>query len=316
MLLRALPPRLGVGICIAAGLAGCAGPPSQSPDATWRVAARLLSSEGTPYGGIYEVVGLPSGRVLHRAQSDCSGAVSATVVAGTSDTTLRLVAASAWMRRNTKDREPGCTELDWDVYWSRSDVGEPAAYAAARSNAFSDTVTFDNGQGTFDIASAEQRVPPRPEDTIDFGTLRFRTAHAAVEILVTIEADGGKPWYEPVAVSGLPEPERVRRSDWDTNPYYRHIALCQQGSEARILLTRAGWRLLRANPNSLLRLTCGETPEVVGQVVFDEEALAALASGARTIRARCVMAPRDPLPDRPSLVEPPDWALGEASLAW
>ncbi len=203
----------------------------------------------------------------------------------------------------------------WLVPFSMG-VEDPVAFAASRADEFQDLSVADGGTRVVDVVGRVANLGRALDGVLDFGDVRFRTAHQAVELLVTLTGQGGGPFVEPVVLAGLPSPQRVRRSDWDTNPYYRHMAMAQRKDQVRVLLTRAGWRLLRANPERLIQFAGRSSPEMVGTVVIEPEDRPKLEAGARKLRASCTLGPRNSPLDTISLLEPPDWALGEPSFAW
>lgn len=289
---------------------------------TVRVRAALLSSTGTPIGGRVALVAVKSGSVLWADSVDPFGEVDLEVAAAPDDTSFVLLAHSKGMRRNTADN------YDWEGHrtlalgldgsWWSAGVFQfdlPGASELAQSpEPERSTILVDReGRRTLDLV---KRTAQRGEDgSVDFGTVRFPSAHATVELTLDLRAADGTPFADPILLVGF----LGMRSTTGGNRVYPHMALGQRGARARVLLTRAAARLLFADPERFLRVAPGSRAREHTTVRVPEEALRVLREGGvASVKVTMVPDPperREP-ESRPAPEEPAFWDLAEQSFVW
>lgn len=278
------------------------------------VRAQILSSEGDPFGGTFAVVSRPDRTVLVRGRCAADGRVSRTVEVPGGARSLTVVTISRGMIRNTPDETGSRVPVtgrdleapEWDVLFDALDVGDPVDHALSKEDDFSGILSFDGGTGTLDIVRRTLALDAVRDGILDFGDLRFPTAHAWFRVEVDLVDAEGRPSEARVRLGGLPH---RRRSMWG-NRHYPHFALSQVGSKVRIIGTRAAWRLLCANPVALLVLE----PVAGGSgwclVRFEPDQIEAIGEFRRRLEGRCVLSGPG-LADRPELKQPDFWDIGE-----
>lgn len=346
---------LALGACTAMEFAGEATGPATARPGERRVTirARLLSSTGTPHGGFVAVAARPSLRALYLARLDNHGELETTVVVPPDDDEVVVVADSGEMVLNNIDHaNPQVrgieTEADSLEWWSPRLRGFPlrnlADVVPRVHEGYSESMWDESGTRVLDLVGAAR---PVGEDgsVVDFGRLRFPTAHARVELLLDLMGADDSPTTSPVVLTGFAELSHLpgRKS------IYRHMALAQRGSTVRILLTRAAVRLLLYHRDGIVflarrdrpwwpppppesavggeekerappRLDPAEDPERwITRVTLPAEDLERIERGARSVRMSIRLAEPGQGGRRGDWgvpEEPAYWSLGEPSFWW
>jgi len=278
------------------------------------VRAAILSSEGEPFGGSFAVVALPDRAVLARARTDGSGRLAAKVQVPSGVSALSVVVFSRGMLRHTPDergphaflRRAELESADWELVFGHIAEGKPLDPVLAGPADASGVLPAFGGTAAVDYVRKTLPVGNVRDGALDFGELKFPTAHPWFRVEVDLVGADGTPYDRPVSLAGLP----YHPTTMHGNRFYPHFAVSQEGAKATILGDRAAWRLLLANPEKLLILTSDE--EGVGwcPVAFTPEEAKAIAGYHRRVTGRCVVAGR-PLRDRPDLDLPKFFDVGE-----
>lgn len=257
---------LALGACTAMEFAGETSDPATARPGERRVTikARLQSSTGAPHGGFVAVAARPSLSALYLARLDNHGELETTVIVPPDDDEVVVVADSGEMVLNNVDhadpRVRGIeTEAESSEWWSPRMRGFPlrdlSDVVPRVHEGYSESMWDESGTRVLDLVGGAR---PVAEDgsVVDFGSLRFPTANAQVELLLDLVGADGSPTTSPVVLTGFAELSHLpgRKS------IYRHIALAQRGSTVRILLTRAAVRLLLCHRDGIIFLARRDRP--------------------------------------------------------
>ena len=285
------------------------------------VVAAIRSSEGWATGGSFAVVAMPARNELAHGMIDNWGEIAVNVNVPTEAEAIMLVVGSRGALRNCADSvaargaAPGSMALlspfDFRLLWRRFGVSTPVEYSASRPEDFAATLPLDEGASSADLVRRTLRVDAVRDGRLDFGEMRYVTTHDAVEILVRLVGESGEASSRRCVLAGLYFNPRTLHG----NELYPHFAYAQRGDRARIVLTRAAWRLLRRNPDSLIRIAPEDQTGWWNHVQWTEESRMELEQGGRRLSGSCVLRPWNEGPDRREVVHEPDWwDLGEAAF--
>ena len=285
-----------------------------------RAKARILGADGRPIGGSFGLVGQQTRRVLQCGSVDNLGELDVSVEVPIGEKRVILLLDSGGMLRNAPDerrmlgRRAETMVLRDEEWWSPRWVGfkVPSAIELACSGESSceRVVADESGREFRDLVKVSADVTGKPE--VDFGEIRFRTAHSWMEVSVDLVDSAGKPDATPVVLAGFTGVSE--HLGW--NMVYPHMALAQRGSKLRVLLTRAGWRLLLGNPDGTIRIA--PRADGGGRITtlrWPEDVRDRIQSRAQSVSVKQVLRPDEIQPPEVKCPEEPAyWWLGEPSF--
>ncbi len=222
-----------------------------------RVRARIESAIGRRFGGQFFVLYGEPRQVYAVGATDADGEVDVEVPCPADIGEIVIVVRSRGLVGNTAD-EIRSAQRDGPIAgWSQA-VADPrdmrmhmtaAAIESLREELLEwgedHTKTIGPWQDPVgQILDSVARVRRAEDRTVDFGVVRFPTVAPAAEVELRLRDADDSPSRQEVYLGGwVGDPMRL-----GGNPVYPHMALSQRGDRVRVLLSRAGARLLRTHP--------------------------------------------------------------------
>jgi hypothetical protein len=303
-----------IALCVEAGRAE----EDSAPRVPLAVRARLCTADGRPTGGAVVLYGENARTILGAFRVDASGRMDGRVDVPPTEQGVRVVLCSAgWLRHCADERNERLvtTHVKEDSLveqYSQWPMGSAAAlveFASSRSAVeFAEIVPVMGGRSTIEVVG--RAVPPEAVGAgrVDLGAVSFRVRRDFVQVEIALEQDDGRPYEDAVVIVGMP----LNRRTMYGNRFYPHMALTQEGARARLLLTRAGTRLLRFNAASMVTLAGRYDRQWAGKLELPEDEWRKLGMGQSVVKGRCVIAKRPVSQQAPS--EPFEWDYGEPSF--